>query len=256
MRRIATVILVTAALALAAIPALASHSISVTYTGPVTPGEDLRLDCPEGFALVAGNADFYRDRAMRVSVALDVPPTEYVLWPHGGAYMAYVWTVPRGARFADVFIECSELPPTTSFVKEGISDGSVVTFLCPSTHPYLVDAVVYGDEDANFDTFPQYFVFYQVQRDPDGISFLPAIGHGYRAIITCTSETPPPTTGPTTTNVPTTTFAPTTTTVVPTSTTTPPSTTATTTVPTTSTTVVPTTATTTVPTTSTTTTRL
>ena len=224
MRRTATVILVIAALAVAAVPALADHNTDhtiVRYTGPVTSGQELRLDCPEGYALIAGSADFYRDRAMRVSVGQDVPPTRYVLWPHGGAYMAYVWVVPRGARFADVYVECAKLPPTTSFVNEGVFAGTPVTFLCPSTHPYFVDAAVLGDEDADFNTFPQYYLSYQVVRDPDGIVFTGPTGHGYRAVITCTSEVPATTT---------------TTTVVPTTTSTPPSTTATTTVPTTSTT--------------------
>ena len=220
MRRIATAVLIAAALALAAVPALADQSTAntfVRYTGPVTPGEELRLDCPEAYALIAGSADFYRDRAMRVPVALDAPPNQYVLWPHGGAYMAYVWIVPKGARFADVYIECAELPPTTSFVKEGIFDGTPVTFLCPSHHPYLVDAVVYGDEDGDLSTFPQYFLSYQVVRDPDGIVFTGPAGHAYRAVITCTSEAPPTTT--TTTVVPTTTTA---TTTVPTTSTTAP----------------------------------
>jgi hypothetical protein len=229
MRRTATVILAIAALAVAAVPALADHSTDhtiVRYTGPVTPGQELRLDCPEGYALIAGSADFYRDRAMRVPVALDRGPDQYVLWPHGGAFQAYVWVVPKGARFADAYVECAKLPPTTSFVKTGIFDGSTVTFYCPSHHPYFVGgdppaAVVYGDEDANFETFPQYVIPYEILYDPDGIAFTGTAGHGYRATITCSTEPTPATT---------------TTTVVPTTTSTPPSTTATTTVPTTSTT--------------------
>jgi hypothetical protein len=211
-----------AALALAAVvaslmilPAAASPGIGITYTGPVQAGTQLTLSCPEGYTAGSGEADFYRDPQMRVAVALNVSPDIYILWPDGHGYKTLGWTVPRGARYADAVIQCFEVPPTFSFVKTGVFDGTSVTFFCPSSHPYFVDGVVYGDEDANFDTFPQYVIPYEVLRDPDGIVFTGPVGHAYRATITCTSET----LASTTTTEPTTTLEPTTTTTPPTTTT-------------------------------------
>jgi hypothetical protein len=62
-----------------------------------------------------------------------------------------------------------------------VFDGSSVVVGCPSSHPYFVDGVVYGDEDGNLDTFPQYVIPYEVLRDPDGIVFTGLVGHAYRA---------------------------------------------------------------------------
>ena len=108
MRRIVPLILATAALVLAmAAPAVASHSISITYTGPVKAGSELILSCPGGFTLGSGEADFYRDPKMRAPVELNVNPTSYIFSPTGDRTVSAVWFVPKGARYADASIVCS-----------------------------------------------------------------------------------------------------------------------------------------------------
>jgi hypothetical protein len=87
-------------------PAGATHGIGVTYTGRVTPGEELVLSCPEFYTLGSGEADFYRDPRMRVPVALNVNPDRYVISPTGERTVSAVWVVPRGARYANAVAGC------------------------------------------------------------------------------------------------------------------------------------------------------
>jgi hypothetical protein len=87
-------------------PAGATHGISVTYTGRVTPGEELVLSCPEFYTLGTGEADFYRDPRMRVPVALNVTPDRFIISPAGDRTVSAIWVVPRGARYADAFVGC------------------------------------------------------------------------------------------------------------------------------------------------------
>jgi hypothetical protein len=167
-RRIATAVLIAAALVLTAVPALADTT--VTYAGPVTAGTELVLTCPEGHTGAAEGARFYRDPRGRVLL------------------------VTR-SRYAEATMQCYELPPLPpvfSWSREGVWTGESVTFLCPAaSHPYVVDAVVYGDEDGDLSTFPQYILDYQVVRDPDGIIFTGPAGHAYRATINCATQPQP-----------------------------------------------------------------
>jgi hypothetical protein len=109
-----------------------------------------------------------------------------------------VWIVPKGARYAEAVMACFELPPLPpvfSWSQEGVFTGEPVTFLCPvASHPYVVNAVVYGDEDGDLSTFPQYILDYQLVHDPDGIVFTGPAGHAYRATINCATEPQPTTT--------------------------------------------------------------
>jgi hypothetical protein len=192
-RRIATAVLIAAALALAAAPALAAQTISVTYAGPVKAGTELVLTCPEGYTGDPEPASFYRDPHGRV-LLLSKEADRLIYSPSGDATRSAVWTVPMGARYAEAVMHCYEmppLPPIFSWSQEGVFTGDGVTFLCPAaSHPYVVDAVVYGDEDGDLNTFPQYVLDYQVVRDPDGIIFTGPAGHAYRATINCATTAP------------------------------------------------------------------
>lgn len=192
MRRIATAVLIAAALVLTAVPALADTT--VTYAGPVTAGTELVLTCPEGHTGAAEGARFYRDprgRVLLVTRSWD----RLIYSPDGQAIQSAVWIVPKGARYAEATMQCYELPPLPpvfSWSREGVWTGESVTFLCPAaSHPYVVDAVVYGDEDGDLSTFPQYILDYQVVRDPDGIIFTGPAGHAYRATINCATQPQP-----------------------------------------------------------------
>jgi len=52
-----------------------------------------------------------------------------------------------------------------------VFDGSSVVVGCPSSHPYLLDASVYGDRDTDLRTTDdQYAIAYDVLRDPTASS--------------------------------------------------------------------------------------
>jgi hypothetical protein len=193
-RRIAIAVLIAiVAVALTAGPVVAAQTISVTYAGPVTAGTELVLTCPEGYTGDPEAASFYRDPRGRV-LLLSKEADRLIYSPSGDAVRSAVWTVPKGARYAEAVMHCFEmppLPPIFSWSQEGVFTGDAVTFLCPAaSHPYVVDAVVYGDEDGDLSTFPQYVLDYQVVRDPDGIIFTGPVGHAYRATINCATTAP------------------------------------------------------------------
>jgi hypothetical protein len=95
-------------LLLAAPPALAANSIGVSFAGPVRPGQELVLSCPEGYTLGGGEADFYRDPQGRVPLPgqQNVSPTRYIFSPAGDRTVSAVWVVPRGARYANASAGC------------------------------------------------------------------------------------------------------------------------------------------------------
>lgn len=99
-----------------AVPARAEHGVRITYTGPVKPGTELIVRCPDGHTMASGQADFYRDPGLRVAVALDVNPDRIEVGP-GNSIVAAAWLVPRGAHYADAWVDCSPsawVPTTTT----------------------------------------------------------------------------------------------------------------------------------------------
>jgi hypothetical protein len=142
MRRTATVILVIAALAVAAIPALADHApttVTVSFAGPVSPGQVITLECPAGYQ-VRGEAGvhlafatYYRDPGLHAVVASDVPPDGFMQFSAS-------WTVPRGVRSASATLECvlidqTQHPTTTSTPPSTTATTTVPTTSTTTTSP-------------------------------------------------------------------------------------------------------------------------
>ena len=112
--------LVAVAVAIA-VPALADHApvvVTVSYTGPVTEGQEIALSCPGGYQVraesgrVVASATYYRDPNLRSVLAADVPPDAV-------GQFGVTWIVPRGVRSASATMECvlidqTQHPTTTS----------------------------------------------------------------------------------------------------------------------------------------------
>jgi hypothetical protein len=131
-RRIALpTLLALIAVALVAAPARAQSSVQVSFSGRVTPGQEIGLTCPENYTLGTGVANFYRDPNGRVAVALNVNPTRYEYSPRGDATVSAFWTVPRGARFASATAECFQL--TAVYIDETftLAPGQETLVECP-----------------------------------------------------------------------------------------------------------------------------
>ena len=142
MRRTATVILVIAALAVAAIPALADHvptTVTVSFAGPVTPGQVITLECPAGYQVTgtpsgpAASATYYRDPGLHAVAASGVAPDV-------SAQFSVSWIVPNRVRSASATVECllidqTQHPTTTSTPPSTTATTTVPTTSTTTTSP-------------------------------------------------------------------------------------------------------------------------
>jgi hypothetical protein len=135
-RRIAIALLGASLLVIGLSLPASAQQVPVSFSGPVTAGQSLTLECPEGHQvdLVEGSApnasaNFYRNANRKSAVVMYAPPTSMTR-------TSVMWIVPKGAKSADAILYC--IPnPTQVFFGGTITDTTPFSVTCPAGTPYF-----------------------------------------------------------------------------------------------------------------------
>jgi hypothetical protein len=135
-RRLAILATAGALLAIGLTGPASAQQQSVNFSGAVTAGQTVTLECPSGYMVEQtsegpnASLSFYRNANHKAAVAEFVPPTSTTTTTAS-------WLVPKGAKFGEGSLNCVPII-TQTVTLLGQATGADVVVDCPAETPYLV----------------------------------------------------------------------------------------------------------------------